>query len=114
MSAPEDALELELKARKLWDGFQREHRFDETRRFRLDFAHLPSKLGLEIQGGQWGRGKSRGKHNRPEGVENDSRKAALAALKGWVVIPFTPRQVNNGEAADFVELWLKYYGEKRA
>jgi very-short-patch-repair endonuclease len=111
MSAPEDEFEMQLRAAKVWDGFVREHRFDPERRYRFDFAHIPSRLAIEIQGGQWGRGR----HNRPEGVENDSRKAALAALRGrWVTIPFTPRQVKNLEALEFVELWLRYYGDGAA
>jgi very-short-patch-repair endonuclease len=108
MSLHEDMLEFQLKAVKKWDGFEREVKFDPERKWRFDLAHRPSMLAVEIDGGQW----IRGRHNRPGGFENDARKLNRAAILGWTCMRFTPRQVNSGEALETIETWLKYFGEE--
>ncbi len=108
MSHAEETLEFQLKAVGKWDGFEREYRFTPDRKWRFDFAHVPSKLGIEIDGGQY----IRGRHNRPEGFENDARKLNKANELGWHTFRFTPRMVNTGEALGAIEAWLHYYGEE--
>jgi hypothetical protein len=56
---------LETRFLLLWrsiDGppLEREFRFHPKRRWRADFAHLPSRSLIEIEGGIW----IQGRHNR--------------------------------------------------
>lgn len=59
-----------------------EHRFHPTRKWRFDFAHLDSRVAVEIEGGHW----VSGRHTRGSGFEKDCEKYLQAALRGWVVL----------------------------
>ena len=61
---------------------EREFRFHETRRWRADFAHLPSRTLIEIEGGIW----IQGRHNRAAGFAADLEKYLEATLTGWRVV----------------------------
>ncbi len=61
---------------------EREFRFDPNRRWRADFAHLPSRTLIEIEGGIF----INGRHNRAAGFIADIEKYLEAALAGWTVI----------------------------
>ncbi len=71
-----------------------EYRFLRERRFRFDFAIPSLRIGIEVEGGIF----IRGRHNRPKGYENDCRKYSLAAIEGWTVLRFTPPMIVRGEA----------------
>ena len=58
-----------------------EHRFHPTRRWRFDFAHLQSKVAVEINGGIW----SGGRHVRGDGYLRDRDKVNAATALGWRV-----------------------------
>ena len=89
----EELLAIELRAMGLEPV--RELRFCPGRRFRFDFAFPEQMLAVEVEGGQY----TRGRHNRPAGYESDCVKGNLAALAGWRVLRFTGRMVRNGTAA---------------
>lgn len=72
-------------------ALEREFRFHPTRRWRADFAHLPSRTLIEIEGGIFARGG--GRHNRGIGMVRDAEKYLEAALAGWRVIRLTDRQI---------------------
>ena len=85
--------------------FEREFRFDSSRRFRADFCVGPSVLGdpfwnvlIEVDGGAW----INGRHTRGSGFEKDAEKASLAAINGYRVIRCTPSQVNDGTCLAWV------------
>jgi len=59
----------------------REVRFHPTRRWRLDFAHLTSRVAIEIEGGAW----SGGRHTRGAGFITDCEKYNNATLLGWTI-----------------------------
>lgn len=59
--------------------YTREYRFDETRRFRLDFAIPSLKIGIEIEGLT----REGGRHQKPIGFMKDCEKYNLAAFNGW-------------------------------
>lgn len=59
----------------------REHRFDATRRWRFDFAHLPTRVAIELEGGIW----SNGAHNRGQHFKSDCDKYNEAQWQEWSV-----------------------------
>lgn len=66
-----------------------EHRFHPERRWRFDFAHLPTKTAIEINGGIW----SGGRHVRGAGYLRDREKINKAQLLGWKVFELGTGQV---------------------
>lgn len=80
-----------------------EHRFDATRRWRLDFAHLATKTAIEINGGVW----SGGRHVRGVGYLRDREKVNAATLDGWKVFELGTGQVT----AETVERIIKHIQE---
>ena len=63
--------------------------FHTGRRWRADFAHIPSRSLIEIEGGIW----IQGRHNRAEGFLADIEKYFEAALAGLVVLRLSERQL---------------------
>lgn len=82
-------------------GFQfvSEHRFHEKRRWRFDFAHIESKTAIEIEGGAF----TNGRHTRGKGFVNDMEKYNQAVLLGWVVLRFTPEQMQKSATFEVVK-----------
>jgi len=92
--------------------FEREYRFDPSRRWRFDFAFLEARIGVELQGGiftgvEYGEdGEPRlkaGRHSRAAGMLKDFEKWNAAVELGWRVLVFGPPQVTGGEAALTIE-----------
>jgi very-short-patch-repair endonuclease len=67
-----------------------QHRFHPTRKWRFDFAHLASKVAVEIQGGIW----SHGAHVRGGQYQRDRAKIVTAQELGWIVYELTDKQIN--------------------
>ncbi len=88
---------LQAKAAKL-PAYEREFRFDPTRRWRFDFAWHGPRVALEVEGATW----TGGRHTRGTGFEKDCEKYAEAAIAGWAVIRATTEQVRNGQALAWV------------
>lgn len=63
-----------------------EYRFDESRRWRFDFAWPDKRVAVEIDGGAW----MNGRHTRGGGFEKDLEKLNAAVYLGWRVYRFTP------------------------
>jgi very-short-patch-repair endonuclease len=70
---------------------EQEHRFHPVRKWRLDFAHVPSKVGIEIQGGVW----NFGRHGRGYGIVQDMEKSNEAIFCGWSIIKLAGTQINS-------------------
>ena len=68
---------------------EREYRFNIQRRWRLDFAHPATRIGIEIEGGTW----VQGRHNRPQGFAADCEKYNSAAELGWRLFRLTPDMI---------------------
>ena len=81
----------------------REFRFCPDRKFRLDYAFVPQKLAVEIEGGIW----IQGRHTRGFGFLNDMTKYNLLAINGWSLLRFTPGMVNSGEAIGVIKEWFE-------
>ena len=68
-----------------------EYRFLPPRRFRFDFAAVEVKVAIEINGGNWGRGR----HTNPKALINEYEKLSLAALHGWRVFLLSGEMVTE-------------------
>lgn len=91
-----DGSKLERKFLRFWTllggpPLEREYRFHPTRNWRADFAHTPSRVLIEVEGGQFVPGG--GRHNRAAGFIRDCEKYLEAALAGWRVIRLTDAQI---------------------
>lgn len=86
----EQALAEKLKENKdipEWDGYpgSSHHCFNRPDNgMTFDFAWPEYKFAIEVNGGQWARGKMG--HNSGKGVQRDAEKNNWALLKGWMVI----------------------------
>lgn len=101
----EALLAFHIKLAKLPEPV-REHKFDEFRRWRFDFAWPDTdlagkpgmRLAVEVEGGRWGRGR----HLRPGGFAEDCEKYNEGALQNWLVLRFCDNQVRSGCALDMI------------
>lgn len=71
-----------------------EYRFHPTRRWRFDFAHVPSRTAFELDGGTF----THGRHVRGKGFSNDCEKINTAQLLGWRVFRFTADMLDSDPA----------------
>lgn len=78
-----------------------EHVFDEAggRLWRFDFAHLPSRTAIEIDGGVWGNGR----HNRGAGYIEDCIKLNTATARGWHVFRLATGMITVTHVRPIVE-----------
>ena len=73
---------------------EQQYRFDDSRRWRFDFAWPDCRVAVEVNGGEW----SAGRHNRAGGMAADYEKLNAAVIAGWRVLQFTGGQVRDGVA----------------
>lgn len=84
---------------------EREYQFCPSRKWRFDFAHLASKMAIEIEGGVW----SGGRHTRGGGFIADCDKYNEAGFMGWTVFRLTKDQIT----LDFLQRIKVYLERKR-
>jgi len=90
----EELLAIELNSKNC-PPFLREYQFDQNgRRWRFDFAFPEFMIAVEVEGGQY----VRGRHNRPAGFAADCDKLNAAVFQGWRVYRFTGEMVKSGAA----------------
>lgn len=87
---------LESKFALLWKAaagpeLVPEYRFAPPRRWRFDFAHIESRVSIEIEGGTW----NGGRHTRGRGFEADCEKYNTATLNGWRVFRLTANMITH-------------------
>jgi hypothetical protein len=102
----EASLVFELHLQELYLPFVPEFRFCPERKWRADY--LVCKVGqpcllVEIDGGVW----VQGRHTRGAGFVNDMEKHNNMALGGFFLMRFTPQQVLDGTAKQYVR---RFYG----
>jgi hypothetical protein len=92
---PQLVLEREFSDIDAWEKDYQERYFKSKRskRYRLDFAHLSSKTGVEIQGGVY----NRGRHVTGSGYERDCRKYNLAYTSRWTIFLLTSTMAKDSE-----------------
>jgi very-short-patch-repair endonuclease len=96
---------LEKRFELLWRALGgpdlvKEYRFHQARKWRADFAHLPSRTLIEIEGGIW----VNGRHNRAAGFAADLEKYLEAALDGWRVVRLGPKELTADHAGRLIAL----------
>jgi len=94
---------LMLKARKMPTPTP-EYQFHPTRKFRLDYAWVDAKVGLEVDGGIW----TGGAHGRGTGITRDQEKTNLAAGLGWRILRCTPSKLMADETLDHINRALQW------
>ena len=102
MSDLEEVFSFQMHAVGL-EGFVREYAAIPGRRFRFDFAFVPERVLIEIQGGTW----NRGAHGRGAGIQRDYEKGNLAVQHGWRVLSFDGKSVKSGEAVETIRKALE-------
>lgn len=76
------------------------------RRWAFDLAWPAYKLAAECEGGTW----INGRHVRGQGYAGDIAKYNRAVLLGWVVLRFTGRMIDQGEAVRDIRAALAMLG----
>lgn len=103
-------LDLHIRAKGLPKP-EREYRFHPRRKFRFDRAWATQQIAVEIEGGFFGVGKpcpSCGRrkvagHSSIERLLSDTEKYNAAAELGWMVLRYSPKQIESGEAIRQIE-----------
>lgn len=68
-------------------SLEREHKFAPTRKWKFDFAYLPGKVAVEIEG--------RGRHQTIAGFRNDAEKYNTAVEMGWRILRFPATDIKR-------------------
>ena len=76
--------------------FTPEFRFFEERKWRFDYACEKYKVAIEVEGGAF----TNGRHTRGTGFIGDMEKYNKAAELGWIVLRYTPSQMNEAKTFD--------------
>jgi len=76
-----------------------EFKFHPDRRWRFDFAWEEKKIAIEVQGGLF----IGGAHSRGAYIVKSQEKYNNAALMGWRIFYFQPKEFNNGIATEILD-----------
>jgi len=77
----------------------------KRRRYAWDFAYLPQRLLIEVQGGTWS--QTRMGHSTGTGIRRDCQKHNAATLEGWRVLVFTSDMIRDGQAVETIRKALQ-------
>lgn len=108
----EDQFVLVLAGAGLLARFTREYRFDvpqpgqKKRRWKIDFADVPNKIAVEIEGGLF----VYGGHNRGRDYIEDLEKYNALTVQGWKLL----RYAELPGMREFPEQYRKLLGETSA
>lgn len=70
----------------------------KERLWRIDFALIPTKIAIEVDGGIF----IRGRHARGNGIEGDSHKQNTMTMLGWRCLRVTPSMIKDGTGLEYV------------
>jgi very-short-patch-repair endonuclease len=76
-----------------------EYKFHKTRKWRFDFVCLEHKLAIECDGAVW----ANGRHTRGSGYVGDMEKFNQAALYGFRVLKFQPKEMLTLQTAELIK-----------
>ncbi len=97
ISQLEELLELQLEELNL--SYEREYKFDSSRRWRVDFVLHEYKIAIEVEGGTW----VNGRHNRASSIEADMDKYNALAIHGWTLLRFSGSMIKSGKAVTVIQ-----------
>lgn len=83
---------------------QEEYRFHPARKWRADYAHLPTKVLIELEGGIY----FRSRHTSTAGFQEDARKYNAAVAGGWALF-----RLPSGFTREDVQQIIQYIQEKQ-
>lgn len=97
---------LELRFLDLWQRcggpkLEQQYVIPGDRKYAYDFAHLKSRLLIELQGGVH---SYRPSHASAKGIIRDSQKSRYATLKGWRVIPIVGTDITAETVRGILEI----------
>jgi len=93
------------------DRPERDYQFlRPIRRLEIDFAWKPLRLGIEVQGGTWKKGKTA--HSWGPGQRRDADKLNLAATNAWTIMYATPDMLTNKRIGEFISLVIVAYEQR--
>lgn len=75
-----------------------EHRFDEARKWRFDFAFPDKRVALEVQGGLF----TGGRHSRGPALLKEHEKLNAAACAGWRILYTIPQNLCMIETVEMI------------
>jgi very-short-patch-repair endonuclease len=78
-----------------------EYKFLADRKFKFDLYSQELRIGFECDGGMF-----HGGHRRGKALEDDYERQNLAQLQGFRILRFTNRQIDTGEAKEFLKTYL--------
>jgi len=87
---------------------EKEFKFCINRKFKSDYAILPWRLLIEIDGGCW---QKKSRHFYGTGAIKDMEKNNLAMIYGFQVLHFTPEQFRKTQCVEWLEMWRKNRGK---
>lgn len=87
---PREKSPLAGKFERMWESIggptlTPEHRFTPERKWRFDYAHLRTKIAVEVEGIT----RQGGRHQRFDGYQADCEKYFEATAAGWTVFRLT-------------------------
>ncbi len=103
---PESQLERELLRIVKRYGLPRPVRQHIEMRYRIDFAYIPERILIEVDG--------RATHGTAEAFQKDPRRQNLLVLEGWTILRFTWDDVKNrpADVAKIIRLALCRAGSR--
>ena len=118
MTKFQDKVFIELLTKKGLGPPEKEFRFHNKRKWRLDYAYPSLKIGIEINGGAWKKTTYRnkrgelvtaigGRHNIGNGYLRDIEKKNTLTILGWAILEFTPDQTSKSETIDQIALLIQ-------
>ncbi len=103
ISVEKTAIEFILKSflqQNIIPEYVAEHRFDQERRYRFDWAIPSLMLAIEYEG----LFSDKSGHTTIKGYSKDIKKYNLATLQGWKILRYTA--LNYADLAQDIELFL--------
>lgn len=97
----------------------KEHMFALPRLWRFDYAILEHRIAIEQEGGAYKKRKYKnkkgeeittmgGRHNSASGFLADMEKYNNAAVRGWLVLRYTPQQLMTLGTVEQIEEAIEY------
>jgi very-short-patch-repair endonuclease len=83
---------------------EREFKFHNERKWRFDFAHLETRVAIEVEGGTW----SGGRHSRGAGYSADCEKYNSATELGWKVFRLTSDMITTKNANMILQTIIRH------